>query len=191
MPNNSAIIGDYRGTVRNRVVTALLQSYLDNLDYDGMKSVLREADLIDIKDTKNVDPNDTMDFLSFQKIITAQELLLYGCYRLQYEVGKKFAFYLFPWGKPFEEVIQEITELIKTNWSVRILEQGENSVMVEIQNCIFCSEVGIPCNLFTGFLVHSLKKAIPDNRRVIYTNDKEEVPDLTENSYVLKLIWKK
>ena len=164
---------------------------MDILDYDGMKSVLREADLIDIKDTKNVDPNDTMDFLSFQKIITAQELLLYGCYRLQYEVGKKFAFYLFPWGKPFEEVIQEITELIKTNWSVRILEQGENSVMVEIQNCIFCSEVGIPCNLFTGFLVHSLKKAIPDNRRVIYTNDKEEVPDLTENSYVLKLIWKK
>lgn len=156
-----------------------------------MKSVLREADLIDIKDTKNVDPNDTMDFLSFQKIITAQELLLYGCYRLQYEVGTKFAFYLFPWGKPFEEVIQEITELIKTNWSVRILEQDENSVTVEIQNCIFCNEVGVPCNLFTGFLVHSLKKAIPDTRRVIYASDKEELPDLTENSYVLKLIWKK
>ena len=168
-----------------------MQAYLDILDYDGMKSVLREADMLKIKETKNLDPNETIDFLSFKKIITAQESLLYGCYRLLYEIGKKFAFYLFPWGKPFEEVIQEITGLIKAKWAVRIIDQGKNSITVEIQNCIFCSEVGGPCNLFTGFLVNSLKKAIPDNRSVIYTNEKEAIPDLTHNPYILKLIWKK
>jgi predicted hydrocarbon binding protein len=168
-----------------------LQAYLDILEYDGMKSVLREADMLQIKDNKNVDPNETIDFFSFKKIITAQELLLYGCYRLQYELGKKFAFYLFPWGKPFEEIIREITVLVKTKWAVQIIDQGKTSVTVEIQNCIFCSDVGVPCNFFTGFLVNSLKKAIPDNRRVIYTNEKEEIPDLTHNPYILKLIWKK
>lgn len=29
--------------VRNRVITALLQAYHDTLDYDGMRSILREA----------------------------------------------------------------------------------------------------------------------------------------------------
>ena len=50
MWDNSDMIGDYKGTVKNRVITALLQSYLDNLDYDGMKSILREAELIELKD---------------------------------------------------------------------------------------------------------------------------------------------
>ena len=170
---------------------ALLQAYLDILDYDGMKSVLKEAELLDLKNARDVDPNGTIEFLSFYKIIDAQNLLLFGCYRLLYEVGKKLAFYLFPYGKAFEEIIQEINKLIKTNWSVQIVEQEENSMTIDIKNCVFCTESGVPCNLFTGFLVQSLKKSLPDNRRVVYTSDKEDLKETTKNSFVLKLRWKK
>jgi len=170
---------------------ALLQAYLDILDYDGMKSVLKEAEMLDLKDARDVDPNGTIEFLSFYKIIDAQNLLLFGCYRLLYEVGKKLAFYLFPYGKAFKEIIQEITKLIKTNWSVQIIEQQKNSMTIDIKNCVFCVESGVPCNLFTGFLVQSLKKSLPDNRRVVYTSDKEDLKETSKNSFVLKLRWKK
>ena len=170
---------------------ALLQAYLDILDYDGMKSVLKEAGLLNLKDARDVDPNGTIEFLSFYKIIDAQNLLLFGCHRLLYEVGKKLAFYLFPYGKAFEEIVQEITGLIKTNWSVQIVEQEKNSITIEIKNCVFCGESGVPCNLFTGFLVQSLKKSLPDNRRVVYTSDKEDLTETTKNSFILKLRWKK
>ena len=173
------------------MVTAFLQAYLDILDYDGMKSVLKEADLMNIKDSRDVDPNDSIEFVSFYKIIDAQNLLLFGCYRLLYEVGKKLAFYLFPYGKDFEEIVEEITDLIKTNWSVEIVEKNVNSMTVEIENCVFCGEAGVPCNLFTGFLVQSLKKALPDNRRVIYSSDKEDAKESEPNSFILKLRWKK
>ena len=68
MDNNSDIIGAYKGTVRNRVLTALFQSYLDILDYDGMKSILREAELLNLKDLREVDPEGTIDFFSFKKL---------------------------------------------------------------------------------------------------------------------------
>ena len=68
MANNSEIIGEYRGLVKNRVLTALLQSYLDNLDYDGMKSILREAELLELKDIRDVDPDGAIDFFSFKKL---------------------------------------------------------------------------------------------------------------------------
>ena len=83
------------------MVTALLQAYLDILDYDGMKSVLKEADLMNIKDSRDIDPNDSIEFVSFYKIIDAQNLLLFGCYRLLYEVGKKLEFYIFNYWKYF------------------------------------------------------------------------------------------
>jgi len=46
------MIGDYKGSVKNRVIIALLQAYHDILDYDGMKSILREAGMIHLKDIR-------------------------------------------------------------------------------------------------------------------------------------------
>ena len=156
-----------------------------------MKSVLKEAEMLSVKDAKKVDPNGTIDFYSFKKLIIAQNCLLYGCYKLLYSLGMKLAFYLYPYGKSFKDVVEEISELIKTDWDVQIVDQGVNSVTVEIQNCIFCYEIGVPCQLFIGFLVQSLKKSLPDNRRVIYLSDDQYISDSTKNSYILKLIWKK
>ena len=191
MPNNSTIIGDYRGTVRNKVVTALLQSYLDNLDYDGMKSILREAELLELKDIRDVDPDGAIDFFYFKKIIAAQNCLLYDSSKLLYEIGRKFSFYLFPYGKNFEDIIREINEFIQTDWNVEIIEKSDELIVVKVNKCIFCSEIGVSCDLFRGFLVHSLEKALPSNHHIFFYGEKENINDPHHNSFVLKLKIKK
>jgi predicted hydrocarbon binding protein len=187
MPDNSEIIGEYRGVVKNRVVTALLQSYLDNLDYDGMKSILKEAGLIHLKDMRDVDPNGTIDFFSFKKIIAAQNCLLFDSNKLLFEIGKKFSFYLFPFGKKFDEIIEEINQLILTDWKVEILEKLDDLVVVKVEKCIFCSEIGVSCDLFKGFIIHSLEKTLTTDYRITYYGTSEDVNDPQHNSFVLKL----
>lgn len=185
------MIGDYKGFVKNKVVVALLQAYHDILDYDGMKSILREAEMLHIKDIRDKDPNDTLDFFFFKKIISAQNCLLYDSSDLLFEIGKKFSFYLFPFGKSFEEIIDEINSSIITDWKVNIIENNESKITLQVHRCIFCSEIGVPCDLFKGFLVHSLQKSLPSEYVVIYEGDKEDVNDPNHNSFVAKLKIKK
>jgi len=191
MPNNSELIGEYRGTVRNRVVTALLQSYLDNLDYDGMKSILREAGLLELKDIRDADPDENVDFFSFKKLITAQNCLLYDSTKLLFEIGRKLCFYLFPYGKNFEGIIKDINNFIQTDWKVEILENTEESIIVKVDKCIFCSEIGVTCDLFKGFIVHSVEKTLSSNHDVVYYGEKENINDPRHNSFILKLKIKK
>jgi len=181
------MIGDYKGTVKNKVVVALLQAYHDILDYDGMKSILREAEMMYIKDVRDENPNDSIDFFSFKKIISAQNCLLYDSSDLLFEIGKKFSFYLFPFGKSFEEIIDEINSSIITNWRVNIIKNNENEIILQVHRCIFCSEIGVPCDLLKGFLVHSLQKSLPSEYRLTYERDKEDVNDPNHNSFIAKL----
>ena len=188
MVNNSQIIGEYRGLVKNRVLTALLQSYLDNLDYDGMKSILREAELLELKDLRDVDPNGVIDFFSFKKIISAQNCLLYDSTKLLYEIGRKFSFYLFPFGKDFGEIIDEINQMIVANWQVKIMESTPEMVVIRVDKCIFCSEIGVSCELFKGFLIQSLEKNLSSGYCVVPSGTiKENVSDPNHNSFILKL----
>jgi len=181
------MIGDYKGFVKNKVIVALLQAYHDTLDYDGMKSILREAEMMHIKDIRDKNPNGTLDFFSFKKIISAQNCLLYNSSDLLFEIGKKFSFYLFPFGKSFEEIIIEMNSLILTDWKVNIIENSENEISIQVHRCIFCSEIGVPCDLFKGFLIHSLQKSLPSEHKVIYERDREEVNDPHHNSFIVKL----
>lgn len=181
------MIGDYKGFVKNKVVVALLQAYHDILDYDGMKSILKEAGMIHIKDIRDKDQNDTLDFFSFKKIISAQNCLLYDSSDLLFEIGKKFSFYLFPFGKSFEEIIDEINSSITTDWKVKIIENNEKEITIRVQRCIFCSEIGVPCDLFKGFLVNSLQKSLPSEQRVIYEREIENVKDPHHNSFIIKM----
>lgn len=185
--NNTDIIGEYRGTVKNRVVTALLQSYMDNLDYDGMKSILKEAGLLELKDIRGVDPEGEIDFFSFKKIISAQNCLLYDSSHLLSEIGKKFSFYLFPFGKIFEEIVEEINKLIVADWRVIIVENRAESVIIRVDKCIFCSEIGVSCELFKSFLIHSLEKSLPSDFCVVSYEMKENINNPDHNSFVLKL----
>ncbi|MFX1417339.1 MAG: hypothetical protein ACFE9N_00295 [Promethearchaeota archaeon] len=181
------MIGDYKGSVKNKVVVALLQAYHDTLDYDGMKSILREAGMIHLKDIRDQDPNGEIDFFSFKKIISAQNCLLYESNDLLFEIGKKFSFYLFPFGKSFEEIIYEINSLIFTDWKVKIIENNENKISIQVHRCIFCSEIGVPCDLFKGFLIHSLQKSLPSDHLVIYEREIEDINNPYHNSFIVKL----
>ncbi|MFX1309065.1 MAG: hypothetical protein ACFE9M_04775 [Promethearchaeota archaeon] len=181
------MIGDYKGLVKNKVVVALLQAYHDILDYDGMKSILKEAGMMHIKDIRDKNPNDTLDFFSFKKIISAQNCLLYDSSDLLFEIGKKFSFYLFPFGKSFKEIIDDINSSIITDWEVKIIENYENKITISVYRCIFCSEIGVPCDLFKGFLVNSLQKSLPSDHKVIYEKDIDNVEDPHHNNFIVKL----
>ncbi|GAF69229.1 unnamed protein product [marine sediment metagenome] len=191
------MIGDYKGEVNNKVLIALMQAYLDVLDYDGLKSILREAELLELKDIRDINSSKFIDFFSFKKIISAQNCLLFGCYNLLFEIGKKFSFYLFPYGKSFEDVIQEVNYLIKANSNIEILDKSKNymtneleTITLKIRDCIFCSEVGVPCNFIVGFLVYSLEKSLPSNREITFSGLKDP-HDPSHNSFILKLVSKK
>jgi hypothetical protein len=181
------MIGNYKGTVKKKVVKALLQAYLDVLDYDGMKSILKEAGMLHLKDQRDIDLDQSLDFFSFKKIIAAQNCLLYYSNKLLYEIGKKFSFYLFPYGKSFEESVEAINNLIRTDWRVHIKERKENIIKVMVNNCIFCSEVGVSCHLFIGFLVNSLEKTLSSEYEVSYETDKKDINDPDHNSYLITL----
>ncbi|TFF89337.1 MAG: hypothetical protein EU548_07640 [Promethearchaeota archaeon] len=181
------MIGEYKGEVNNRVVTALLQAYLDVLDYDGMKSILKEAEMLHIKDIRDVDPEGTLGFFSFKKIIAAQNCLLFESTQLLFEIGRKFSFYLFPFGKNFEESVAAINNLIQTDWEVKVSEKNENQFKVRIDNCIFCSETGVSCDLFIGFLVHSLEKTLTTQEKIVYGGQKIDLSKRDHNSFTLTL----
>ena len=181
------MIGEYKGEVKYKVIIALLQAYQDILDYDGMKSILKEAEMLHLKNIRDEDPNQSLDFFSFKKIIAAQNCLLYGSSMLLFEIGKKFSFYLFPYGKNFEEIIQEINSAIMTDWKVEIVDNTQNEINIQVYNCIFCSEIGIPCDLFTGFLVHSLEKSLSSDYTVMHYGDILDSNDPNHNTFALRL----
>ena len=181
------MIGDYKGEVKYTVVTALLQAYHDILDYDGMKSILREAEMLNLKNIREKNQNQMLDLFSFKKIISAQNCLLYDSSMLLFEIGKKFSFYLFPYGKDFKEIVQEINTAIVADWKVEILEYSEDLITIFVQKCIFCSEIGVPCEMFKGFLIHSLEKSLSSNYRIIHYGDRKDLNDPDHNTFVLKL----
>lgn len=181
------MIGEYKGVVKNRVVTALLQAYHDCLDYDGMKSILREAGMLELKDIKDINPEETLDFFSFKKIITAQNILLYQCRDLLFEIGKKFSFYLYPFGKEFKEIVNSLEETIDAEWKVLITQFTDALIELKVENCVFCTQVGVPCDLFVGFLVHSLQKSLHTHKKVSFTINKLEGKNSRPGYFILKL----
>ncbi len=181
------MIGDYQGFVKNKVLTALLQAYHDILDYDGMKSILKEAEMLHLKNIREEDPNGSLDMFSFKKIISAQNCLLFDSNLLLFEIGKLFSFYLFPFGKGFEEIIKDINSSITTDWKVEIIKNENNKITIQVDKCIFCSEIGIPCDMFKGFLVHSLEKSLPSEYLIVYEKKKEDVNDPKHNNFILQL----
>jgi len=181
------MIGDYKGEVKYKVVTALLQAYHDILDYDGMKSILKEAEMLHLKNIREEDQNRFLDLFSFKKIISAQNCLLFDSSMLLFEIGKKFSFYLFPYGKDFEEIISEINSIIIADWKVEIVEKDQNYIVILVQKCIFCSEIGVPCDMFKGFLVYSLEKSLPSEYKITHFGDIEDINDPTHNTFTLKL----
>ena len=112
---------------------------------------------------------------------------MYDSSQLLFEIGKKFSFYLYPYGKDFSEIISDLNHLIQTNWKVAILEDSAETIVVRVDKCVFCSEIGISCDLFKGFLIHSLEKNLSSDYKVIPFSEKENINDPNHNSFILKL----
>lgn len=168
--------------VMNKVINALLHAYLDILDHDGMKSILNEANMPEIKRKSENDPEDYVSFDLFKKILTAQNVLLYQSELLLFNIGKKFSFYLFPFGKSFEESINELTDLIKTDWSVKILSHTRNSIEIRVENCVLYNDFNNTFHLFEGFLVRTLEKTLSTEQQVAY-----EIVDKDKRDFTVKL----
>ncbi|MFW9867834.1 MAG: hypothetical protein ACFFEN_17200, partial [Candidatus Thorarchaeota archaeon] len=111
--------------------------------------------------------------------------------KLLFEIGKKLSFYLFPYGISFDDIINEINFLIDTDWKVEIMENVRKKVSVKVHRCIFCSEIGVPCDMFKGFLVHSLEKSLSSDYKVLHYTDTEKVHDPDHNTFIVKLKIKK
>ncbi|TFF96212.1 MAG: hypothetical protein EU547_06675 [Promethearchaeota archaeon] len=154
--------------VMNKVIKALLDAYLDILDHDGMNSILKEANMLEIREKSQQNPNRFVPFEFFNRILTAQNLLLYQSDLLLYNIGKKFSFYLFPFGKSFEESINELTELIKTDWRIEILSSTHNSIEIKVENCVLYNNFNNTIHLFEGFLVRTLEKTLSTEQQVHY-----------------------
>jgi predicted hydrocarbon binding protein len=152
-----------------------------------MKSILKEAEILHIKDNREKKTNETLSFFSFKKIIAAQNCLLYESSLLLFEIGRKFSFYLFPFGKDFDESIEAINQLIRTDWNVQVIEKSENMVKIKVKNCIFCSETGVSCDLFVGFLVHTLEKTLTSHEEVTYGGNKKDLRKPDHNDFILTL----
>ncbi|MHA1272357.1 MAG: hypothetical protein ACTSQP_21800 [Promethearchaeota archaeon] len=169
------VLKNIAGEIRNKVIIAYLQALYDLLDYDGMKSILKEANLLEIKNYRDVDPEGNTDFRIFQEIIEAQNCLLYGCTDLLIELGKKFAFYLFPFGKPLSEILFELNELVDVDWSITVEKQSEEEIIVKVQNCIFMCESEKKYELLIGFILQNLENVYPPSKRFIYTGMQEVI----------------
>ena len=168
--------------VMNKVINALLHAYLDILDHDGMKSILNEANMPEIKRKSEDEPENYVSFDLFKKILTAQNVLLYQSELLLFNIGKKFSFYLFPFGKSFEESINELTELIKTDWSVEILKHTYDSIEIRVENCVLYNDFNNTFHLFEGFLVRTLEKTLSTEQQVAY-----EIVDKNKRDFTVKL----
>ena len=157
------------GAVKYKVVIAYLQALNDLLDYDGMKSILKEAGLSHLKHYTDLDPDQNATIETLHDIIAAQKCLLYGCEDLVFELGKKMAFYLFPYGKSFSDIVHKMHELILSDWKLMILENAPDTVRIKIKNSLFCSENGAKKDLMTGFIIKSLEKSFPSGKNVLLT----------------------
>ncbi|MHA1726096.1 MAG: hypothetical protein ACTSYC_02360 [Promethearchaeota archaeon] len=161
--------------VGNRVVRALLQAYFELLDEDGLHSILREANMEHLSDLTSLNPKGVMNFESFKKIISAQDLLLFQTHKLLYLIGKKFSFYLFPFGNSFEDTIEEINHLIQTDWSLKIIKKTIDEFHLLLKNCVFCSNKTETCDVIKGFLISSLEKTLSSKRKIVFITNSETI----------------
>jgi len=168
--------------VMNKVINALLRAYLDILDHDGMKSILDEANMPKIKEQSEKDPDTYVSFDLLERILDAQNLLLFRSDLLLFNIGRKFSFYLFPFGKSFEESMDELTDLIKTDWKVEILSHTHDSIEIKVKNCALYNDYNNTFHLFEGFLVRTLEKTLSTEQHVGY-----EIIEKQERDFTVKL----
>lgn len=156
-------------TVKNPLVNALLEAIYDVLDYDGRRSII---DFAHIEYMANKLPSDGQIPMSdFYKLINAMNILLAYSKTVMYEIGRKFSFYLSPFGVHFMEFIDLIEDNLVGETIINIEYPSENEIDVYLKQCPFCKGLdeifdgdqkteGFSCEFFRGLLDETLKKSI-------------------------------
>ncbi|MHA1340786.1 MAG: hypothetical protein ACTSRZ_12205 [Promethearchaeota archaeon] len=163
---------NYISYVKNSLIKALLEALFDVLDADGVNSILKFANIEIDKD--NLDPEGETPTEVFNSIIEAINTLLLYSNKVLYEVGRKFAFYIAPFGADLEEFYRIFEKNINDKLQIQIENKVENKLKIIVQNCPFChgklitsptmnGAINLDCEFYKGFISETIKKGLAIN----------------------------
>lgn len=154
-------------TVSNKIINAFLEAIYDVLDADGKLSIIRHAKLDYLK--KSLPPKGEIPYDDFVKLVNSMNSLL--CYSDQviYEIGRKFSFYLSPFGNQIENLLPFLEENLFQDIDIQIERKKNTLILIRMNRCPFCQgalsivpnlgDDTYKCEFFKGFLYETVKKA--------------------------------
>lgn len=153
--------------VKNIIVRALLEALYDVLDIDGVNSILKYANI-----NKNNFKEPPIEILN--KLIESMNILLYNSNKVLFEIGRKFAFYIAPFGEKIEDFYSTFETNLQRNFKINIIRISENNVIINVINCPFCKgklffplitnvPLNLDCEFYKGFISETIKKGLSIN----------------------------
>ena len=144
------------------IVNSLLESVFDVLDADGKKSILTFAnlpELIHLKEKITEIPLST-----FVAILQSITTLLQHSNTILYEIGRKFSFYLDPFGSEFSHFIRKFNDFIKGDvFSCTQISNHELDVQMNFDVPADYLKVFMDkwvIIIYKGFITEAIKKTI-------------------------------
>ncbi|MCP4764468.1 MAG: hypothetical protein GY870_22020 [archaeon] len=159
-----------RSNVSNKLINALLDAMYDVLE-DGRQSIVLYANL-DYMNQKLPFDEET-PFKDFVKLIDSMNYLLASSEKVLNEIGKKFAFYLSPFGTKIKDFVEALENNLSNLIKLDIEYPNPEKIRVVINNCCFCpdSDSLLPksiyedlnCQFVQGMIFETITKAISNN----------------------------
>lgn len=169
-------------TISNKVINALLEALHDVLDKDGKLSVIRFSGLQ--YSDERLPSNGYSQYSDFKKLINAMNILMQFSTTAQFEIGRKFSFYLHPFGTKIEQFIDMLEEFINDDISISIENSKPVHITIDIKKCPFCSRNsdisekgkmnipisnnrdGIDCQFVAGAIYEIVKNSLDSNKKI-------------------------
>jgi len=155
-------------TVKNSLINALLTAIFDEIDSDGKKSILEHANLGYMNSIENLPANGFTPIEDFLKLLDSMNYLLIFSKSIMYEIGRKFSFYISPFGTQIGDLIEKIkTKLI--DLQIELEYNTDDKILVTVKQCPFCRSIqklnpaivsrNFTCEFFRGFLFETVRKS--------------------------------
>lgn len=171
--------------VKNNLINALLTAIFDEIDTDGRNSILDHASLEYMCKSENLPPNGFTPLEDFLKLVDSMNYLLIFSKSIMFEIGRKFSFYLSPYGTKMGDLLETIkTKLI--DLQIELDYRSDDKINVTVLKCPFCRSIqklnpviksrNFTCEFFRGFLFETVKKSAQTDVSVNVThfNEKED-----------------
>lgn len=156
--------------VKNNLINALLTAIFDEINSDGRNSIIQHANLGYM--SENLPSNGFTPLEDFLKLVDSMNYLLIFSKSIMFEIGRKFALYLSPFGTPLGDLIEMIkTKLI--DLQIEMDYRSDDKINVTVIECPFCRSIqklnaaiisrNFTCEFFRGFLHETVKKSAHTN----------------------------